>query len=207
MQALPARQRQAYADRWSVLEAALGRPSFHALFDHYITIEQATAAAQGSNSAGSSSSNGTGSQQQHSAWANSPNNSSSNTDSNSGNGSILPFIPAGSSLMHPPTVASSNGSSNGSSSSSTRHQQHEVHAASAGNLPGMHSVLCAAGQQQRHDVLQQLTGHSDVEGVLSMVLEYGQQLLQIRANDWSALEAEGGTGKIDQRLRPAVGIF
>ncbi|WIA30905.1 hypothetical protein OEZ86_000957 [Tetradesmus obliquus] len=84
LQALPAPKRQSFADRWSVLEAALGRPSFHALFDHYIT-------------------------------------------------------------------------------------------------------------QQRHDVLQQLTGRSDVEVVLSMVLEYGQQLLQIRANDWSALEAEGGT--------------
>lgn len=88
--------------------------------------------------------------------------------------------------MHPHAIDSSNGSSN-------EQQQHELQQMLPGSLPGMHGVVCAAGQQQRHDVLQQLTGRSDVEVVLSMVLEYGQQLLQIRANDWSALEAEGGT--------------
>uniref|UniRef100_A0A383VA23 GmrSD restriction endonucleases N-terminal domain-containing protein n=1 Tax=Tetradesmus obliquus TaxID=3088 RepID=A0A383VA23_TETOB len=186
LQALPAHQRQSFADRWSVLEAALGRPSFHALFDHYITVEQATAAAQDGSSSSSSngtgsSSNGAGSSKQNSSWAHTSDQSASSSSSSS-SGSIVPFIPVGSSLMHAHAIDSSNGSSN-------QHQQHEMQQM----LPGMHGVVCAAGQQQRHDVLQQLTGRSDVEGVLSMVLEYGQQLLQIRANDWSALEAEGGT--------------
>jgi hypothetical protein len=163
------------------------------LFDHYITIEQATAAAQGgsSNTTAGSSSNGTGSKQQHSSWAHTPNHSGSNSSSN---GSVMPFIPDGSSLMHPHTVGSSNGSSN--HHDQQQQQQHELNDASSGSLPAVPGVVCAAGQQQRHDVLQQLSGHSDVEGVLSMVLEYGQQLLQIRANDWSALEAEGGTGRV-----------
>jgi hypothetical protein len=178
MQALPVHQRQSYADRWSVLEAALGRPSFHALFDHYITIEQATAVA----SQDSSSSNETGSNQQKSSWAHTPNDASPNGGSSSS--SVVPFIPAGSSLMHLQAV-SSDSSSNG------HHNQPQQHSETAAGVAG---VVVAAGQQQRHDVLQQLTGHADVEGMLNMVLEYGQQLLQIRANDWSALEAEGGTG-------------
>jgi hypothetical protein len=177
LQALPVHQRQSYADRWSVLEAALGRPSFHALFDHYITIEQATAAA----SQDSSSSNGTESNQQNSSWAHTPNDSSSN--GSSGSGSITPFIPAGSSLMHLQPVSSD------SSSNGHRNQHSET-------ASGVAGVVVATGQQQRHDVLQQLTGHADVEGMLNMVLEYGQQLLQIRANDWSVLEAEGGTGEL-----------
>eukprot|EP00775_Hariotina_reticulata_P010009 gene10009-10163_t len=35
--------------------------------------------------------------------------------------------------------------------------------------------------------------HPDVTGMLEQVLEYGQRLLQIRANDWSLLAAEGGS--------------
>jgi hypothetical protein len=179
MQALPVHQRQSYADRWSVLEAALGRPSFHALFDHYITIEQATEAA----------SQDSGSNQQKFSWAHTPNDASPNGSSSS---SVVPFIPAGSSLMHLQAV-SSDSISNG------HHNQPQQHSETAAAGAG---VVVAAGQQQRHDVLQQLTGHADVEGMLNMVLEYGQQLLQIRANDWSALEAEGGTGEYSGAARP-----
>jgi hypothetical protein len=94
--------------------------------------------------------------------------------------------------MHVQAVSSE--SSNGHQNQQQQQQQHSAMASGAGSMPGVPGVVVAAGQQQRPDVLQKLTGHADVEGMLNQVLEYGQQLLQIRANDWSALEAEGGTG-------------
>jgi hypothetical protein len=47
----------------------------------------------------------------------------------------------------------------------------------------------------RPDVLQHFSSHPDVEAALEQVLQYGQRLLLLRANDWSALAAEGGTGE------------
>jgi hypothetical protein len=45
------------------------------------------------------------------------------------------------------------------------------------------------------DVLQHFSSHPDAEAALDQVLQYGQRLLLLRANDWSALAAEGGSGK------------
>jgi hypothetical protein len=47
----------------------------------------------------------------------------------------------------------------------------------------------------RPDVLQHFSSHPDAEAALDQVLQYGQRLLLLRANDWSALAAEGGTGE------------
>jgi hypothetical protein len=45
------------------------------------------------------------------------------------------------------------------------------------------------------DVLQHFSSRTDAEAALDQVLQYGQRLLLLRANDWSALAAEGGSGE------------
>ncbi|KAF8068268.1 hypothetical protein HT031_001955 [Scenedesmus sp. PABB004] len=86
-----------------------------------------------------------------------------------GGGGAAPYVPPGSTLIgHLPSGGPA---------------YHQLSAAAGGGGPG----------GARPDVLSALSGHPDVGGVLDQVLEYGQRLLQIRANDWSALEAEGGT--------------
>jgi hypothetical protein len=152
------------------LESALGRPSFHALFDHYITIEQAAAALYPERNI----SLHLQPQQQHELAAGSDGGSSNRPD-------VL--VPPGSLLL-----------SQGSGGFGTLTNGHDSHNNKQSDSIGT-GVHHAAAVSSRWDVFSHLSGHPDVTGVLEQVLEYGQRLLQIRANDWAALAAEGGSGK------------
>lgn len=171
-QALPAGVRSQYAERWTALESSLGRPSFHALFEHFVVIEQAATTAVGSNSNGSkpgvNSSSGNGSKQ----------------DGSTGSRAVQKgFVPPGSSLL-------SHGSTADSTQREPTHSNGSVAIAAAVNSSGSASTALA-----RPDVLQHFSNHPEVEAALDQVLQYGQKLLLLRANDWSALAAEGGSGE------------
>lgn len=91
------------------------------------------------------------------------------------------FVPPGSSLMN-----------HGSEADGSPQQPHTTAATPATAGSNGSSALPAL---VRPDVLQHFSNHPDVEAALEQVLQYGQRLLLLRANDWSALAAEGGTGE------------
>eukprot|EP00879_Flechtneria_rotunda_P021834 GHRR01023023.1.p1 GENE.GHRR01023023.1~~GHRR01023023.1.p1 ORF type:complete len:473 (+),score=182.12 GHRR01023023.1:1498-2916(+) len=187
LQVLPPELRQSYADRWAVLESALGRPSFHALFDHYITIEQAAETLQ----PGRYISNHNGSTRSSIAKHSSLHARQQNGASSNGNtaASTAAYIPPGSTLMaHNANSKQSFTSAAAVNSDSSGHVPSNT-AAAAGNSSSHTGPLTSS----RWDVLIHLSGVPDAERVLDLILEYGQRLLQIRANDWSGLAAEGGT--------------
>jgi hypothetical protein len=140
-----------------------------------VTEQAAIAAAAGGGSA-SSSKNSSSQRGEHSS-------SSSTTGGQRG------FVPPGSSLLHhgSSTVGDQSGSSNGSSGSSA------APAAVGSSSSSVQPALV------RPDVLQHFSSHPDAEAALDQVLQYGQRLLLLRANDWSALAAEGGTGEGGRR--------
>lgn len=170
LQALPAGVRGQYAERWTALESSLGRPSFHALFDHFVVVEQAATASNSTQARSSSSQLG------------------SSNGSGAGATSYQGFVPAGSSLINHRQHEAKNGSNSSSSSAAAAGA-----ASSNGSNGGSSSNVLPA--LMRPDVLQHFSSHPDVEAALDQVLEYGQRLLLLRANDWSALAAEGGSGE------------
>jgi hypothetical protein len=98
------------------------------------------------------------------------------SNSNGNSSSNIGFVPPGSNLLAhnssaPAAAAAHYTGSNGS--------------VSGGARPAL----------TRPDVLQHFSSHPDVEAALEQVLQYGQRLLLLRANDWSSLDAEGGTGE------------
>lgn len=170
--------RAEYADRWGVLESALGRPSFHALFDHLLTIEHAAALAAPNSQADAAavllgSSSG-------SSWAHTPNRPGGyNTNSSSSSGTAAaeampggPYIPPGCALA---------GTGGAWGSAPLPFEPHPV----------------APGARRTPELLPGLAERpaAQIQSLLERLLQYGEQLLLIRANDWSTLVAEGGSGE------------
>jgi hypothetical protein len=131
-----------------------------------VVIEQAAATVAPANANSSSNGSSNGKQQQQ---------QQAGSEAGGGNaGGFKGFVPPGSSLHN---------SSSSSSSAATQQQA------------GSSSSSVSPGALVRPDVLQHFSSHPDAEAALEQVLQYGQRLLLLRANDWSALAAEGGSGR------------